>query len=121
MPQFLEHFLLQLQQEVVVVLHLLGWVHHEGTNKVGAVGFVADAHGTSDSPKVHVVLLTGKWETDEGKWVTGGSGAKSAYGKVLLKPQTLLEKDILQTQARILPPIISNYMKKENYHCALIS
>lgn len=60
MFELFEQLLLHLQQEVVVVLHLLGGVHHEGAHQVRAVRLVADAHGAGDGTKVHVVLIAGE-------------------------------------------------------------
>ncbi len=57
--ELFEQLLLHLQQEVVVVLHLLRGVHHEGAHQVGAVRLVADPHGTCDGTEVHVVLIAG--------------------------------------------------------------
>lgn len=62
MFELLQQLLLHLQQEVVVVLHFLRGVHHEGSHQIGAVGLVADAHGTGDGTKVHVVLITNREE-----------------------------------------------------------
>lgn len=59
MFELFEQLLLHLQQEVVVVLHLLRGVHHEGAHQVGAVRLVADPHGTRDGTEVHVVLIAG--------------------------------------------------------------
>lgn len=60
--ELLEQLLLHLQQEVVVVLHVLGRVHHQSAHQVGAVRLVADSHGTCDGTKVHVVLITNEEE-----------------------------------------------------------
>lgn len=57
MFELFEQLLLHLQQEVVVVLHLLRRVHHEGAHQVGAVRLVADPHGARDGAEVHVVLI----------------------------------------------------------------
>lgn len=57
--ELLEQLLLHLQQEVVVVLHLLRGVYHESADQVGAVGLVADPHGARDGTEVHVVLIAG--------------------------------------------------------------
>ena len=65
-----EQLLLHQQQEVVVVLHLLGGVDHEGAHQVGAVRLVADPHGTRDGTEVHVVLVAGTRER-ELKTMTG--------------------------------------------------
>lgn len=60
MLELFEQLLLHLQQEVVVVLHLLRGVHHERAHQVGAVRLVADPHGTRDGTEVHVVLIAGR-------------------------------------------------------------
>lgn len=57
MSHVAQHLVLELQQEAVVLLHLLGGVHHEGPDQVGTVGFVADPHGARDGPKMQVVLI----------------------------------------------------------------
>lgn len=53
----LQHLVLELKEEGVVILHLLRWIHHQGPHQVGAVGLVTDAHGARDGPEVHVVLV----------------------------------------------------------------
>lgn len=81
MFQLFEQLLLHLQQEVVVVLHVLGRVHHQSAHQVGAVRLVADPHGTCDGTKVHVVLITGR--EDEMKPIKGaiaGSASVPAEG-----------------------------------------
>lgn len=59
MFKLFEQLLFHLQQEVVVILHLLRGVHHESAYQVRAVRLVADPHGTCDGTEVHVVLITG--------------------------------------------------------------
>lgn len=69
--ELLEQLLFHLQQEVVVVLHLLRGVHHECAHQVGAVRLVADPHGTRDGTKVHVVLIAAQRGNDRGSLITG--------------------------------------------------
>ena len=50
----------QLQQVLVVILHLLRWLHHDGSHNVGAVVLVAEAESANDCAKMEIVLVTSR-------------------------------------------------------------
>ena len=79
MSHVAQHLVLELQQEAVVLLHLLGGVHHEGPDQVGTVGFVADPHGARDGPKMQVVLIA-VWG--------GGMGGTPKHKNTRFQPKT---------------------------------